>query len=279
MDLTIGELSRASGLSLKALRLYDARGLLRPAHVDPVTGYRRYDAGQVEQARLVALLRRIDMPLSEIQALLADDAAARAARVTAWWAARQAEAVERRGAVDLLAAALDATDAEPLPTFTAADIAMRQMPERSVATVLSEVHQADLVATFTAAVLTVRAHLAAAGARYDDEFWVIYHRPVGPRDGLIETCVPYEGLIAPRGPLALRLEPAAQHASVALTAADCRYPRIGAAFTAVESWAASQGTAAGPLREIYPGPWSDDGRVVAHVAVPVRAAGTGGPTT
>lgn len=35
-------MSRASGLSLKALRLYDANGLLVPARVDPATGYRSY---------------------------------------------------------------------------------------------------------------------------------------------------------------------------------------------------------------------------------------------
>lgn len=69
----------------------------------------------------------------------------------------------------------------------------------------------------------------------------------------------------------LRVEPAAQHASIALTAADCRYPRIMAAYEAVNAWTATHGTPAGPPREIYPGPWSGDGRVVAHVALPVRA--------
>src|SRR5918997_1538144 len=170
MDLTIGELSRASGLSLKALRLYDGRGLLRPAHVDVLTGYRRYAAGQVERARLIALLRRVDMPLAEIEALLADEPRDRAGRLTSWWASRQAEAVQRRAAVDLLAATLDVPDAEPLPSITQADVGVREAAERTVASIVSEVRQEDLVAAFTAAVLTVRAHLAAAGARYDDEY-------------------------------------------------------------------------------------------------------------
>lgn len=278
MDLTIGELSRASGLSLKALRLYDARGLLRPAHVDALTGYRRYTAEQVEQARLIALLRRVDMPLSEIGSLLADAPRERAARLTSWWAARQAEVAQRRGAVDLLAASLDAPDAEPLPLLTSSDVELRQTEERMVATITSQTRQEDLVPTFTAAVLTLRAHLSAAGARYDDEYWVIYHRPVGPQEGQIETCVPYEGLIAPAGPVVLRVEPAAQHASVAIAAADCRYPRIMAAFAAVEEWAEANGTPDGPPREIYPVPWSEDGRVVAHVALPVQMASSLRPT-
>ena len=41
--LTIGAFARASRLSPKALRLHDELGLLRPACVDPVSGYRLYD--------------------------------------------------------------------------------------------------------------------------------------------------------------------------------------------------------------------------------------------
>jgi len=49
--LTIGQFARACGLTAKALRHYDATGLLPPAFVDPGTGYRRYSEDQVEAAR------------------------------------------------------------------------------------------------------------------------------------------------------------------------------------------------------------------------------------
>lgn len=52
--LTIGAFARGSRLSAKALRLYDELGLLTPARVDPVSGYRFYDPAQLERARLVA---------------------------------------------------------------------------------------------------------------------------------------------------------------------------------------------------------------------------------
>lgn len=64
--LTIGAFAARARLSAKALRLYDRLGLLAPAHVDEATGYRYYRAGQAERARLVALLRRLDMPLARI---------------------------------------------------------------------------------------------------------------------------------------------------------------------------------------------------------------------
>ncbi|BCJ54265.1 hypothetical protein Asp14428_57400 [Actinoplanes sp. NBRC 14428] len=62
----IGEVARASGLGVSALRFYDRAGVLVPAEVDPATGYRRYRAEQIRAARLVAGLRRVGMPVADI---------------------------------------------------------------------------------------------------------------------------------------------------------------------------------------------------------------------
>ncbi|HET7802592.1 MAG TPA: MerR family transcriptional regulator [Humibacillus xanthopallidus] len=72
--LTIGELARRSGLSASALRFYDREGVLVPADVDALTGYRRYAAAQVRAARLLASLRRVGMPLAEAALVLDEDA-------------------------------------------------------------------------------------------------------------------------------------------------------------------------------------------------------------
>ena len=66
----IGETARASGLSVGTLRFYDGAGVLRPAGVDPRTGYRSYTADQVRAARLVAALRTAGMSLAGIRAVL-----------------------------------------------------------------------------------------------------------------------------------------------------------------------------------------------------------------
>lgn len=58
--MTIGAFARQTRLSLKALRLYDELRLLPPASVDDSNGYRYYHAQQVERARLIGLLRRLD---------------------------------------------------------------------------------------------------------------------------------------------------------------------------------------------------------------------------
>lgn len=75
--MPIGRFSRASGLSVKALRHYDEIGLLRPAVVDAATGYRSYSTAQVGRAETIRLLRRLELPLEEVAALLESDDPAR----------------------------------------------------------------------------------------------------------------------------------------------------------------------------------------------------------
>jgi PPM family protein phosphatase len=94
--MTSGAFARASRLSRKALRLYDELGLLRPARVDPVSQYRFYDPAQLEQARLVAWLRRLGMPLAAIRAVSTLPPAQAAAELAAYWDRVEAETSARR---------------------------------------------------------------------------------------------------------------------------------------------------------------------------------------
>lgn len=68
---SIGETAHASGLGVSALRFYDRAGVLVPVRVDPVTGYRWYGREQLEEARVLARLRRAGMPLADIRLVLA----------------------------------------------------------------------------------------------------------------------------------------------------------------------------------------------------------------
>jgi DNA-binding transcriptional MerR regulator len=69
--ITVGQFARRVGLTAKALRHYDRVGLLAPAAVDPGTGYRLYSAEQVASARLVRILRSVDVPLDRVRECLA----------------------------------------------------------------------------------------------------------------------------------------------------------------------------------------------------------------
>ncbi|MDG4533708.1 MerR family transcriptional regulator [Streptomyces sp. AV19] len=69
--MPIGIFARHSGLTPSALRFYADSGLLRPAEVDPVSGYRYYGAGQVARATALRRLRELAMPLPSVEAVLA----------------------------------------------------------------------------------------------------------------------------------------------------------------------------------------------------------------
>ncbi|MFT3873677.1 MAG: MerR family transcriptional regulator [Nocardioides sp.] len=99
---SIGEFSRRSGLTPKALRLYDDLGLLVPAEVDPHTGYRRYAVDQIERARLVATLRLVGMPLARIRGVLDLSRDAAASEVEAYWRQVEADTTSRREVVTSL---------------------------------------------------------------------------------------------------------------------------------------------------------------------------------
>jgi PPM family protein phosphatase len=110
--ITSGAFARASGLSRKALRLYDELGLLRPVRVDPVSQYRLYDPAQLEQARLVAWLRRLGMPLATIQVVSTLPRPQAAAELAAYWDGVEAQTAARRELAAFLIGYLSGRDTD-----------------------------------------------------------------------------------------------------------------------------------------------------------------------
>ena len=96
--MPIGEFSERSGLSPKRLRSYAAGGLLVPAAVDSVSGYRYYSPGQLREAQLIDTLREAGMPLADIAALLRDPSCD---QLDAWARRVEIDAAHRQEALDL----------------------------------------------------------------------------------------------------------------------------------------------------------------------------------
>jgi DNA-binding transcriptional MerR regulator/effector-binding domain-containing protein len=69
---SIGEFSQVTGLSVKTLRFYHEKGILNPTSVDETTGYRFYDAGKVEKARVIMRLRQMEFSIEDIAAILGE---------------------------------------------------------------------------------------------------------------------------------------------------------------------------------------------------------------
>ncbi|TYB59844.1 MerR family transcriptional regulator [Nonomuraea sp. PA05] len=67
---SIGEFARLGLVSVRMLRHYDAIGLLRPAHVDPVSGYRSYQADQLARLNRIIAVKDLGFTLEQVGALL-----------------------------------------------------------------------------------------------------------------------------------------------------------------------------------------------------------------
>ena len=68
---SIGEFARLGTVSVRTLRHYDEIGLLRPARVDPETGYRGYSADQLGQLNRIIALKELGLSLTQVRRLLA----------------------------------------------------------------------------------------------------------------------------------------------------------------------------------------------------------------
>ncbi len=66
----IGEFARLGGVSARTLRHYDEIGLLRPATVDPDTGYRGYSAAQLGQLTRIMALKELGLSLPQVRRLI-----------------------------------------------------------------------------------------------------------------------------------------------------------------------------------------------------------------
>lgn len=116
--LTIGRFARLAGLSVGALRHYDELDLLRPARVDPSSGYRLYLREQVETARTIARLRDLEVPLETIGELLATDDPARQRQLLRDHRARLEARTSRLQRVLHILAQSNSTEASPMTTPT-----------------------------------------------------------------------------------------------------------------------------------------------------------------
>lgn len=69
----IGEFSRIGQVTVDTLRHYDALGLLKPAHVDPFTGYRYYSAKQLHALNRIIALKEVGLSLDEVARILREN--------------------------------------------------------------------------------------------------------------------------------------------------------------------------------------------------------------
>ena len=247
--VSIGDFSRMTHLSIKALRFYHDQGLIEPAEIDPASGYRFYDPSQVPVAQVIRRFRDLDMPLDQVRAVIkAPDVQTRTKEIIAHLTAMETKLAEMQMSVASLRALLEGSQVVPAVEF-------RSIP--------------------AAEVLAVRATVTAeeAAAWGGDVFAELYGRieraslaPAGPGGALFPAAffeleqaeltafVPVPGPVPADGRVQAMTIPAAETAvmvhSGPLGDTDQTYGALG---TVVAGRAIGVD---GPIREYYPVPFT-----------------------
>jgi DNA-binding transcriptional MerR regulator len=169
--LTIGEFATLTHLSVRTLRRYHEAGLLEPATVDPVTGYRYYTAEQIPPAQVIHRLRQLDVPLAEVKSILAtDDPRRRADLITGHLRRLEDELDRTRAAVVSLRQLLRPDPAD-------LQVELRSVAARTVAAISGQVALDCAVAWYDAAMAELDAAFPPAerigppGGHYANELF------------------------------------------------------------------------------------------------------------
>jgi DNA-binding transcriptional MerR regulator len=247
--LSIGEFAYQARLTPKALRIYDETGLLRPTEVDAWNGHRRYQASQLRQARLIAMLRGADMSLAEIGLLLADldvDRELASTRLERYLAQVEARHTSRRFLIRHVHALLREEDYEMFAIQT------RHRPAQRVMSVQRRLQVSEMQAFVRDTKAAFADHLGDLAPT--GPFSLIFHGTVDDESrGPLEITLGCPDGVQPTTNIGIRTEPAHDEAYTTITKAQWDFPAILAAYDAVAASPEFRGRCQSQLscREVY----------------------------
>jgi DNA-binding transcriptional MerR regulator len=242
--LGIGDFAQATHLSIKTLRRYHESGLLEPAHVDPQTGYRTYTIAQIPTAQIIRRFRDLDMPLPEIQSVLAAPDLRTRNDLIATHLRRLEDSLARtQNVVPSLRDLLD--QPASAPTFE-----HRSIKESSVAAITEVLDAKDALAWLQGALGELQATLAVqrlpvtgtAGGIFSNELF-------SDARGEATIFLPCDGVVRPLGRVVPFVVPATE---VAIAVHDGSHNNIDLAYGALATYVTQHALAVdGPIREYY----------------------------
>ena len=246
--MSIGQFAKASRLSLKALRLYDRKDLLKPHRIDVHTGYRYYDEGQLERARMILLLRSIDMPLDEIKEVLAAPRATSSNLVEHYWGEVESRMQHGRRVVDHIYLILRGEE-KHMPYR----VEQKELVDTMMISIRDEVSITDLIHYIDRSIASLRVFAVDAGLEVTGPPMGIYHGEVNEdSNGPVEIGLPFEGEAIPTDVIVVRALQGGPVAYTTTTVEQARFPEILQAYDAVHEWIRQSGYQISESpREIY----------------------------
>jgi DNA-binding transcriptional MerR regulator/effector-binding domain-containing protein len=187
MLFSIGEFSRITGLTVKALRFYHEEGVLPPLHIDVQSGYRYYAAHQAEAARAVRLLRELEFPVKEIKEVLAarGDTEQVTAALARQKAALEQKIKEHKKAVHALREFIDAEERQgAIMAEMASEVREKELPAMLIAGIRMKGKYSEIGPLFG------KLCRGAGGAAAGPPMTIYHDLEYKESDADFEACVP-----------------------------------------------------------------------------------------
>jgi DNA-binding transcriptional MerR regulator/effector-binding domain-containing protein len=245
-SLAIGDFSRATHLSVKMLRHYHRIGLLEPADVDPDTGHRRYTTEQIPTAQVIRRFRALEMPLEEIQSVIAaPDLDTRNELIAA-----HLDRLEENLAKTQEAAASLRDLLRPRSGPDAAKVEHRSAAATPAVAVSEVIDVEDALSWYLGALGELYATLAAQRLPSTGPAGGIYSGDLFAHErGLATIFVPYQGTVRPMGRVTSLVVPAVE---LAMTLHTGSHTDIDRAYGTLATYVTRHALAVdGPIREYY----------------------------
>lgn len=226
--LSIGDFSRMTFLSVKALRHYHEVGLLPPAKIDPESGYRRYAVAQVPIAQVIRRLRELGMSLDDVRRVIeAPDVPSRNDAISAHLRRMEGELEQTRGTVKSLRLLLDVTE----PASMAVEY--RSIGSIQALAIRDEVDHHDMFEWLDVALTELRTSLRDSGTHRTGPDAALYSSDLLEEEhGEILAFVPIRATVEPGGRIERLHFPAVEYAVAvhegSFESADRTYAALGA---------------------------------------------------
>lgn len=266
----IGQFSRITRVTVKALRFYEEEGLIRPCHVDAATGYRYYDSTQLPVMHRIVALKQCGFSIPEIRMLLAGK------NTAALFAERRRDLeAQSRETGRQLASINHYLDTMGKETTVRYEVVMKELPR---VLVYSKRFTVDSYDSYFTEIPKIGEEVAAANpdlqCATDPAYcFIMYHDgEYREHDIDVEYCEAVTRIGVETGDIQFKIIERVPQAACVLHRGP--YRCLGAAYAAVFRWIEDNGlTACAPPRESYiDGIWnkSDEAEWLTEVQVPVR---------
>jgi len=271
--MRIGPFSRASWISVKALRAYHEAGLLVPAAVDESTGYRSYSIAQLTDAAVIRQLRQLDVPLEAIrEVLMARDPAVTRKVLAEHGAVLEERLVATQRVVNELHAAIE------VPSLHT-PVHRRHETGRTVVLYSSTINEADFEPFLTVGFAILEEAVAMSGAVIDGPYGGCYPTVVDDDAQDVAVFIPVTS--APLLPAEVRAAGARidelPATDVAVIAHHGDYDHLEDTYRELGAWVAAHAEPAEdlPVRELYLVGWAqtdDPAAFRTEICWPIRSA-------